>query len=73
VKIINFNKNKIKELDAILNKKIQEAKLYSKNMIDLSQNLEKKEGNIKKKDALLRASQEEVNKLMYIVLSINIK
>ena len=63
VKIINFNKNKIKELDAILNKKIQEAKLYSKNMIDLSQNLEKKEGNIKKKDALLRASQEEVNKL----------
>ena len=32
-------------------------------MIDLSQNLEKKEGNIKKKDALLRASQEEVNKL----------
>ena len=64
VKIINFNKNKIKELDAILNKKIQEAKLYSKNMIDLSQNLEKKEGNIKKKDALLRASQEEVNKLI---------
>ena len=63
VKIINFNKNKIKELDAILNKKIQEAKLYSKNMIDLSQNLEKKEGKIKKKDALLRASQEEVNKL----------
>ena len=63
VKIINFNKNKIKELDAILNKKIQEAKLYSKNMIDLSQNLEKKEGQIKKKDALLRASQEEVNKL----------
>ena len=63
VKIIDFNKNKIKELDAILNKKIQEAKLYSKNMIDLSQNLEKKEGKIKKKDALLRASQEEVNKL----------
>ena len=63
VKIINFNKNKIKELDAILIKKIQEAKLYSKNMIDLSQNLEKKEGKIKKKDALLRASQEEVNKL----------
>ena len=63
VKIINFNKNKIKELDAILNKKIQEAKLYSKNMIDLSQNLEKKEGKIKKKDTLLRASQEEVNKL----------
>jgi chemotaxis protein MotB len=63
VKIINFNKNKIKELDAILNKKIQEANLYSKNMIDLSQNLEKKEGKIKKKDALLRASQEEVNKL----------
>ena len=63
VKIINFNKNKIKELDAILNKKIQEAKLYSKNIIDLSQNLEKKEGKIKKKDALLRASQEEVNKL----------
>ena len=63
VKIINFNKNKIKELDAILNKKIQEAKLYSKNMIDLSQNLEKKEVKIKKKDALLRASQEEVNKL----------
>ena len=63
VKIINFNKNKIKELDTILNKKIQEAKLYSKNMIDLSQNLEKKEVKIKKKDALLRASQEEVNKL----------
>ena len=63
VKIINFNKNKIKELDAILNKKIQEAKLYSKNMIDLSQNLEKKESKIKKKDALLRANQEEVNKL----------
>ena len=63
VKIINFNKNKIKELDAILNKKIQEANLYSKNMIDLSQNLEKKEGKIKKKDTLLRASQEEVNKL----------
>ena len=63
VKIINFNKNKIKELDAILNKKIQEAKLYSKNMIDLSQNLEKKEGKIKKKDTLLRASQDEVNKL----------
>ena len=63
VNIINFNENKIKELDAILNKKIQEAKLYSKNMIDLSQNLEKKEGKIKKKDALLRASQEEVNKL----------
>ena len=64
LKIINLNKNKIKELDTILNKKIQEAKLYSKNMIDLSQNLEKKEGKIKKKDALLRASQEEVNKLI---------
>jgi chemotaxis protein MotB len=64
LKIINFNETKIKELEVILDKKIQEALLSKNYVINLSQNLEKKEDKIKKKDALLKASQEEVNKLI---------
>ena len=63
LKIINFNENKIKELEATLNKNIQEVLLSENRIIDLSKNLEEKEVKIKKKDALLKASQEEVNNL----------
>ena len=61
--IINFNENKIKELEAILNKKIQESALSMKNITDLGKSLEKKEGKIEKKNALLKVTQEEVNEL----------
>ena len=63
LKIINFNENKIKELKITLNEKIQEAMSSKSNIIDLSKSLEKKQSKIEKKNALLKVSQEEVNKL----------
>ena len=63
LKIINFNENKIKELEITLNKKIQEAMSSKSNIIDLSKSLEKKQSKIEKKNALLKVSEEEVNKL----------